>query len=133
MDTLQRLLHETGHQLVAVPGFGPDAFETGDRIKVAHRVILNSVDPSSTSSLAWAHNIHTVAAADQLFEEFYPPGDALTERTVMLLLGIFTRGLPAQPTALPRSAFSCSKPHRVATKGQHFIGIWRCLTPSHGS
>ena len=50
------------------------------------------------------NDIHTVAAEEQLFEDFYP-GDALTERAVLLLERIFAKGLPKRPSTPPRPDF----------------------------
>jgi transcriptional regulator with XRE-family HTH domain len=35
VDTLERLLRQTGHRIIAVPGAGTDAAETADRIAIA--------------------------------------------------------------------------------------------------
>ncbi|TFB94544.1 DUF6036 family nucleotidyltransferase [Cryobacterium sp. HLT2-28] len=51
------------------------------------------------------NDIFTVASAERLFEDFYP-GDALTERAILLLERIFARGLPGRPSAPPRADFS---------------------------
>ena len=79
VDTLERLLQRTGHRLIAVPGLGPDAVETAERIatavraenrdealrafldyseRLAHagraeRVILSYAEPAPTGSRAW--------------------------------------------------------------------------------
>jgi transcriptional regulator with XRE-family HTH domain len=79
VDTLERLLQRTGHRLIAVPGLGPDAVETAERIaaavragnrdgalrafidysdRLAHagraeRIILSYVEPGPTASHAW--------------------------------------------------------------------------------
>ena len=36
VDTLERLLRQTGHRIIAVPGSGTDAAETADRIASAN-------------------------------------------------------------------------------------------------
>ena len=79
VDTLERLLQQRGHRLIAVPGLGPDAAETAERIaaavrtenrdkalrafldysdRLAHagraeRVILSYAEPGPTGSRAW--------------------------------------------------------------------------------
>ncbi len=87
VHTLERLLQQTGHRLVAVPGIGPDAVDTADRIASAlrgpgrdaalrafldysdqlarvagaDRVILTFVEPASTGSAAWDAALAAVA------------------------------------------------------------------------
>ena len=76
VDTLERLLRQTGHRIIAVPGFGTDATETSDRIGAAaskdaavrafldysdslsnatgvDRVVLGIAEPHPTGSPAW--------------------------------------------------------------------------------
>jgi transcriptional regulator with XRE-family HTH domain len=79
VDTLERLLQRTGHRLIAIPGLGPDAVETAERIAAAvrtenrdealrafldysdglahagraERVILSYAEPGPTASRAW--------------------------------------------------------------------------------
>jgi transcriptional regulator with XRE-family HTH domain len=79
VDTLERLLRQTGHRIIAVPGVGPDAIETAERISVAlkssstdtalrafldysdslkrakgvDRVVLTVAEPHPTGSRAW--------------------------------------------------------------------------------
>lgn len=76
VDTLERLLRETGHRIIAIPGVGVDAAETADRIASApspdsalrafldysdslaaatgvDRVVLGIAEPHPTGSPAW--------------------------------------------------------------------------------
>lgn len=76
VDTLERLLRQTGHRIIAIPGAGTDAAETADRIaestsrngavrafldysdslsrvKGVDRVVLGIAEPHSTGSAAW--------------------------------------------------------------------------------
>lgn len=76
VDTLERLLRQTGHRLIAIPGSGIDAAETADRIAASvskddalrafldysdslaratgvDRVALGIAEPHSTGSAAW--------------------------------------------------------------------------------
>jgi transcriptional regulator with XRE-family HTH domain len=76
VDTLERLLRQTGHRIIAIPGAGTDAAETADRIASANsrdsalrafldysdslaraegvdRVVLGIAEPHSTGSPAW--------------------------------------------------------------------------------
>jgi transcriptional regulator with XRE-family HTH domain len=76
VDTLERILRQTGHRIIAVPGTGPDAAETAERIASAKsrdaelrafldysdslshaagvdRVVLGIAEPHSTGSVAW--------------------------------------------------------------------------------
>ncbi len=76
VDTLERLLRQTGHRIIAVPGSGTDATETADRISSAssrdaalrafldysdslaratgvNRVVLGLAEPRATGSPAW--------------------------------------------------------------------------------
>jgi transcriptional regulator with XRE-family HTH domain len=79
VDTLERLLRQTGHRIIAVPGAGTDAAETADRIANAlagtnddsalrafldysdslaratgvHRVVLGIAEPRPTGSRDW--------------------------------------------------------------------------------
>lgn len=79
VETLERLLLRTGHRLVSIPGNGPDAVETADRIATAlsgpgrdkpfrhfldysdslaaahgvNRVVLTAAEPHPTGSPAW--------------------------------------------------------------------------------
>ncbi len=76
VDTLERLLRQTGHRIIAVPGVGVDASETAERITSARsrdsalrafidysdglaaakgvdRVVLTIAEPHRTGSLAW--------------------------------------------------------------------------------
>ncbi len=76
VDTLERLLHQTGHRIIAVRNSGIDAAETADRIAAAtskdaalrafldysdslskatgvDRVVLGIVPPRSSGSSAW--------------------------------------------------------------------------------
>ena len=76
VDTLERLLRQTGHRIIAVPGVGADATETAERIAVARsrdaalrafidysdslaaavgvdRIVLAVAEPHSTGSPTW--------------------------------------------------------------------------------
>ncbi|HEV7813422.1 MAG TPA: helix-turn-helix transcriptional regulator [Leifsonia sp.] len=76
VDTLERLLRQTGHRIIAVPGSGADATETAERIASSSsndsalrafldysdglaraagvdRVVLGIAEPPSTGSAAW--------------------------------------------------------------------------------
>lgn len=76
VETLERLLRQTGHRIIAIPGAGVDAAETADRIGSANsrdaaqrafldysdslaaakgvdRVVLCIAEPHSTGSAAW--------------------------------------------------------------------------------
>lgn len=76
VETLERLLRQTGHRIIAIPGVGTDAAETADRIarssstngavrafldysdslaraKGVDRVVLGISEPHSTGSAAW--------------------------------------------------------------------------------
>lgn len=62
-------------------------------------------DTDDIVNLLSLNSIGNVAAAEQVFEDFYP-GDALSERTIELLQRIFDKGLPPRPSAPPRPDFS---------------------------
>ena len=76
VDTLERLLRQTGHRLIVVPGSGTDAADTADRIALStsrdsalrafldysdslartvgvDRVVLGIAEPHRTGSQAW--------------------------------------------------------------------------------
>ncbi|QAV70083.1 hypothetical protein ESZ53_06315 [Salinibacterium sp. UTAS2018] len=53
-------------------------------------------DPDDIAKLLSLNGIATVAAAEELYENFYP-GDALPDRTIALLDRIFSVGLPTAP------------------------------------
>jgi transcriptional regulator with XRE-family HTH domain len=76
VDTLERLLRQTGHRIIAIPGAGVDAAETAERITYAtsrdsalrafldysdslaaasgvDRVVLGIAEPHSTGSTSW--------------------------------------------------------------------------------
>ncbi|MBH0082751.1 hypothetical protein [Salinibacterium sp. SWN167] len=53
-------------------------------------------DPDDIAKLLSLNGIGTVAAAEELYENFYP-GDALPDRTIALLDRIFSVGLPPAP------------------------------------
>lgn len=76
VDTLERLLRQTGHRIIAIPGAGVDAAETAERIASAtsrdsalrafldysdslaaatgvDRVVLGIAEPHSTGSTGW--------------------------------------------------------------------------------
>ena len=76
VDTLERLLRQTGHRIIAIPGAGVDAAETAERIASAtsrdsalralldysdslaaatgvDRVVLGIAEPHSTGSTSW--------------------------------------------------------------------------------
>jgi len=87
VDTLERLLRQTGHRIIAVPGVGPDAIETAERILISlgpnstdsalrafldysdalqrakgvDRVVLTVTEPHSTGSRAWDAALAAVA------------------------------------------------------------------------
>jgi transcriptional regulator with XRE-family HTH domain len=87
VDTLERLLRQTGHRIIAVPGVGPDAIETAERISIAlkpgsddsalrafldysdslrrakgvDRVVLTVAEPHPTGSRAWDAALAAVA------------------------------------------------------------------------
>lgn len=87
VDTLERLLQQTGHRLLAVPSIGPDAVDTANRIASAlrgpgrdaalrafidysdqlartsgaDRVVLAFVEPPATGSAAWDAALAAVA------------------------------------------------------------------------
>jgi hypothetical protein len=53
----------------------------------------------TTSQSSWRKNeVDSVAAAERIFEAFYP-GDALPDRTITLLKKVFETGLPSKPDA----------------------------------
>ncbi|MHB1173001.1 MAG: helix-turn-helix domain-containing protein [Lacisediminihabitans sp.] len=86
VDTLERLLLQTGHRIISVPGLGPDAVDTADRIAGAvrsqsrdtalrafldysdclsavtgtNRVVLTASEPPATGSRAWDAAIASV-------------------------------------------------------------------------
>jgi hypothetical protein len=53
-------------------------------------------DTDDIAKLLVLNDIETVAAAENLFESFYP-GDALPKRTIELVERIFSVGLPPKP------------------------------------
>ena len=55
-------------------------------------------DTEDIAKLLALNDIGSVAAAETLFESFYP-GDAMPDRTIDLLQRIFSIGLPAKPPA----------------------------------
>ncbi|MHB1173002.1 MAG: hypothetical protein ACYCZY_11050 [Lacisediminihabitans sp.] len=57
-------------------------------------------DTDDIVQLLGLNEITTVAAAEELFESFYP-GDSLDDRTIALLERIFERGLPPKPATPP--------------------------------
>jgi len=55
-------------------------------------------DTDDIAKLLVLNDIGSMAAAETLFESFYP-GDAMPDRTIKLLQRIFSIGLPAKPRA----------------------------------
>lgn len=55
VDTLERLLRQTGHRLVSVPGVGADSSETGDRI--ASALQSGSADSALRAFLDYSDNL----------------------------------------------------------------------------
>lgn len=55
-------------------------------------------DTEDIAKLLALNNVDSIAAAEALFESFYP-GEAMPDRTVELLQRIFSIGLPAKPPA----------------------------------
>ena len=53
-------------------------------------------DTDDIAKLLVLNDIHSVVAAEELFESFYP-GDALPDRTASLVIRILEQGLPAKP------------------------------------
>lgn len=55
VDTLERLLRQTGHRLIAIPGAGTDAPETGERIASALR--SDSADSALRAFIDYSDNL----------------------------------------------------------------------------
>jgi transcriptional regulator with XRE-family HTH domain len=64
VDTLERLLRQTGHRIIAVPGVGPDAIETAERISVALKP--NSTDSALRAFLDYSDNLHRAKGVDRV-------------------------------------------------------------------
>jgi hypothetical protein len=84
VDTLERLLRQTGHRLIAIPGSGIDATDTADRISAAVskddalRAFLDYSD-----SLARATGVDRVALA---IAEPHPTGSAAWDAALAALV-----------------------------------------------
>ena len=100
VDTLERLLRQTGHRLIAIPGSGTDAAETAERISAASypdsadsplrafldysdslaratgidRVVLGIAEPHPTGSPAW--DVALAALVDYWFTKSRLPKPA---------------------------------------------------------
>jgi transcriptional regulator with XRE-family HTH domain len=64
VDTLERLLRQTGHRIIAVPGVGPDAIETAERISVALKP--NSTDSALRAFLDYSDRLHRAKGVDRI-------------------------------------------------------------------
>jgi transcriptional regulator with XRE-family HTH domain len=64
VDTLERLLRQTGHRIIAVPGVGPDAIETAERISVALK--SNSTDSALRAFLDYSDSLHRAKGVDRV-------------------------------------------------------------------
>jgi transcriptional regulator with XRE-family HTH domain len=64
VETLERLLRQTGHRIIAVPGVGPDAIETAERILVALK--LNSTDSALRAFLDYSDNLRRTTGVDRV-------------------------------------------------------------------
>jgi transcriptional regulator with XRE-family HTH domain len=75
VDTLERLLRQTGHRIIAVPGVGPDATETAERISVALKP--NSGDSAIRAFLDYSDNLRRAKGVDRVvltISEPHPTG-----------------------------------------------------------
>jgi transcriptional regulator with XRE-family HTH domain len=64
VDTLERLLRQTGHRIIAVPGVGPDAIETAERISVALKAGSN--DSALRAFLDYSDSLHRAQGVDRV-------------------------------------------------------------------
>ena len=64
VDTLERLLRQTGHRIIAVPGVGPDATETAERISVALKP--NSNDSALRAFLDYSDSLRRAKGVDRV-------------------------------------------------------------------
>lgn len=64
VDTLERLLRQTGHRIIAVPGVGPDAIETAERISVALKA--NSTDSPLRAFLDYSDSLHRAKGVNRV-------------------------------------------------------------------
>lgn len=64
VDTLERLLRQTGHRIIAVRGVGPDAIETAERISVA--LGPNSTDSALRAFLDYSDSLHRAKGVDRV-------------------------------------------------------------------
>jgi transcriptional regulator with XRE-family HTH domain len=64
VDTLERLLRQTGHRIIAVPGVGPDAIETAERISVALKP--NSTDSALRAFLDYSDSLRRAKGVDRV-------------------------------------------------------------------
>jgi len=72
VDTLERLLQRTGHRLVAVPGLGPDAVETAERIAAAVRA--GNRDDSLRAFLDYSDRLAHAGRAERIILSCAEPG-----------------------------------------------------------
>jgi transcriptional regulator with XRE-family HTH domain len=64
VDTLERLLRQTGHRIITVPGVGPDAIETAERISVALKP--NSTDSALRAFLDYSDSLRRAKGVDRV-------------------------------------------------------------------
>jgi hypothetical protein len=64
VDTLERLLQWTGHRPIAVPGLGPDAVETAERIAAAVRA--ENRDEALRAFLDYSYRLEHAGRAERV-------------------------------------------------------------------
>lgn len=64
VDTLERLLRQTGHRIIAVPGVGTDAAETADRI--AHAIARSTDDSALRAFLDYSDSLGRASGVDRV-------------------------------------------------------------------
>jgi transcriptional regulator with XRE-family HTH domain len=72
VDTLERLLQRTGHRLIAIPGPGPDAVKTAERI--AEAVRAESRDEALRAFLDYSDRFSRAGRAERVILSYAEPG-----------------------------------------------------------
>nr|WP_240148394.1 helix-turn-helix transcriptional regulator [Diaminobutyricibacter tongyongensis] len=86
VDTLERLLRQTGHRIIAVPGVGPDATETAERISAALKA--NSRDSALRGFLDYSDSLRRAQGVDRVVltvSEPHPTGSSAWDAALAAL------------------------------------------------
>jgi transcriptional regulator with XRE-family HTH domain len=87
VDTLERLLRQTGHRIIAVPGVGPDAIETAERLSIALKTY--STDSALRAFLDYSDSLRRAEGVDRVVltvAEPYPTGSRAWDAALAALV-----------------------------------------------